>query len=483
MGQSRTIAVYAKSMGSADLTITSASSSSPLVTLAPSPALPVTLPYYQSSDLKAKFTPTSAGAVSGTINVVSNDPRQPTFAIAWKGTGGSSTGNCTYGVYPKSIAFGPGEDSESVYVPAPSGCAWSASASGFATLSASSGSGQGSTSVRATSNPGASPRTATVTIAGLTVNVTQASPGATRTTFVPVVLSTAGAAGSFYTSERTLANRGTTDAVVEPTYTPFLSTGAGVGVDVLPAGRQLIFPDTLAYLRSLGIPIPESGNRGGTISVKFSGLSSASAGSATVRTTTAVPEGAAGLSYSAVPAGLSDASYVCGLRQTATDRSNLAVMNLGASGDVVLRLTVHSGDSAVSKVLPDIGLAPGDFAQVSGILGSNGLSLTNGYVKVERVSGANPYYAYGVINDQANSDGSLVPGARSVSGALRAERFRRVARGPDRGYASATAPRTAAITSSACASVIAGQSGMVSVESPMRSAFGNMPRRKPKRSA
>ena len=32
-----------------------------------------------------------------------------------------------------------------------------------------------------------------------------------------------------------------------------------------------------------------------------------------------------------------------------------------------------------------------------------------GYVKVERVSGTAPYFAYGLINDQANSDGSFVP--------------------------------------------------------------------------
>jgi len=43
------------------------------------------------------------------------------------------------------------------------------------------------------------------------------------------------------------------------------------------------------------------------------------------------------------------------------------------------------------------------------VLISNGLSLSNGYVRVQRVSGRAPYFAYGVINDQANSDGSFVP--------------------------------------------------------------------------
>jgi hypothetical protein len=39
-------------------------------------------------------------------------------------------------------------------------------------------------------------------------------------------------------------------------------------------------------------------------------------------------------------------------------------------------------------------------------------------VKVERIAGGAPYYAYAVINDQANSDGSFVPPvtAQSLAG-------------------------------------------------------------------
>ena len=45
-----------------------------------------------------------------------------------------------------------------------------------------------------------------------------------------------------------------------------------------------------------------------------------------------------------------------------------------------------------------------------------------------------------------------------------------------------TDARTAAFTSSTCASVIAGQRGSVIVRSPIASAFGKSPRVKPKRS-
>ena len=57
-------------------------------------------------------------------------------------------------------------------------------------------------------------------------------------------------------------------------------------------------------------------------------------------------------------------------------------------------------------VLPDLSLPPGGFHQYNRILSQAGFD--NGYVKVERVSGTAPYYAYGVINDNFNSDGSFV---------------------------------------------------------------------------
>ena len=244
---------------------------------------------------------------------------------------------------------------------------------------------------------------------------TPVSSSQTGEAFVPIVLSSGGANGSFYTSELTLTNRGTGTATVNFTYTAAIGSGSGTGIDTLAPGRQKIVPDAISYLRSLGVPIPSSGNQGGTLGVVFSGLISPSDGTVTVRTMTAVPEGRAGLAYGGVPAGLSltDPSYVCGLRQNQTDRSNLAIQNVGSpsDGNITLRVTVFSGAKGlrISKVLPDQVLVPGGFAQVNGILTSNGLELSNGYVRVERINGTAPYYAYGVINDQANSDGSFIP--------------------------------------------------------------------------
>ena len=232
----------------------------------------------------------------------------------------------------------------------------------------------------------------------------------TKSVFVPIVLSSAGLSGSFYTSEVAVTNRSSTDATLSLQYSAAFGGGSGTGSQSLPAGRQRIITDGIEGLRAFGVPIPDSGNRGGTLIVGFSGVASASEAAVIIRTTSAVSNGRAGLAYLgiAVPRALTATSYLCGLRQNTTDRSNVAVQNVGTTGDLVLRVTVFSGDAALpgSQVLPDVTLTPGGFFQFSEILKLAG--FTNGYARVERISGTAPYYAYGVINDQANSDGSFL---------------------------------------------------------------------------
>ena len=229
--------------------------------------------------------------------------------------------------------------------------------------------------------------------------------GAPSDLFVPVILTASGASNSYYTSELTLTNRGSSTATLRYTYTAAAGGGSGAASETLAPGRQKILPNAIDYLRSLGIPIPSSGTRIGTLRV---GVSRSSEVSVTVRTTTQVADGRAGLAYPgvAVAGGFTEAVYLCGLRQNRQDRSNVAFQNMGASGNITVRATVFSGDSGDSRVLPDVVLAPGGFRQLNGVLATAG--FTQGYVKVERVSGTAPFCAYGVINDQANSDGSFV---------------------------------------------------------------------------
>jgi hypothetical protein len=230
--------------------------------------------------------------------------------------------------------------------------------------------------------------------------------------FVPIILSSSGENGSFFTSELTLTNRGATNVTLDYIYTAAFGGGTGLASDLISAGQQRIIPDAIAYLKLLGMPIPDSGDRGGTLSVRTHNLTSLFDFAITVRTTTAEPEGRAGMTYTAVKPSeaLYDSAYLFGLRQDASDRSNVAVENIGSpdQGNITLRLTAFSGDSSFQQTLPDIALPPGGWSQISGILHSNGLSLGNGYVRIERVQGTAPYYAYGVINDQVNSDGSFI---------------------------------------------------------------------------
>ena len=231
--------------------------------------------------------------------------------------------------------------------------------------------------------------------------------------FVPVLLTAEGRRGSFFTSELTLTNRGSQEARLDYAYTAHAGGGSGTAFDLLAPGEQQIEPDALGYLQRLGIPIPASGNRIGTLEVEA--LATEEVG-VLVRTTTLVPEGRAGLAYPgiATEAGFHELVYLCGLRQNSRDRSNVAFQNMGApeEGAITLRTTVYSGNVSNTSpwLLGDVTLEPGGFHQYSGLLGvleSVG-GNRQGYVRVERVEGTAPFYAYGVINDQANSDGSFV---------------------------------------------------------------------------
>ena len=127
-----------------------------------------------------------------------------------------------------------------------------------------------------------------------------AASGSEVTLFVPVVLSAPGAQGSYFTSELTLTNKGTTPASLELTYAASAGGGSGTVTDTLGAGQQRILPDAIAYLRGLGLPIANEGSRVGTLRIRFSGLSSPAEAFATVRTATPTTEGRAGLAYAGV---------------------------------------------------------------------------------------------------------------------------------------------------------------------------------------
>ena len=232
---------------------------------------------------------------------------------------------------------------------------------------------------------------------------------------VPVVVDVAGANGARFVSELTLGNRGATDATVAVTFTAadaLGSRGSGTFTISVPAGRQLVFTDALQWLRQNGLFVP-LGDQGGTLRLAYSGLASGDAAFASVRTLAVLPEGRAGLAYSALAPNetLEAPAALYGLREDGSFRSNVGLLNAGdpaTGGSVALRVTVRSGvaGDGRSVALSDVTLGAGQWTQLNRVLASAGFA--NGWAIVERVAGADPFYAYGVVNDNLTGDGAFV---------------------------------------------------------------------------
>jgi hypothetical protein len=241
---------------------------------------------------------------------------------------------------------------------------------------------------------------------------------------VPVVLDVTGVGGARFTSELTLTNRGTTAARLEATYTAATGMfpaagGSGTVVDALAPGEQRVIPDAISWLRSTkGLPIPAGPGQAGSLRLVFTGLSAAEMASARARTTAAACGGAAGLSYPAWPAGPSTTSslQLFGLRSTASERTNLAVVNTGTEGTVTLKVVLRAGDGSAtyevpSSLLPP--LSPGEWRQVNDADLLRAAGFADATARVTAVAGTAPYNAYAVFNDNLSNDGSFVPAVPS----------------------------------------------------------------------
>jgi hypothetical protein len=250
---------------------------------------------------------------------------------------------------------------------------------------------------------------------GLVSETFQPDAGASTPLLVPVVLSLDGLQGAFFTTELSLTNRSATSATLTLTYTASSGGGSGTATTLLPARRQTTIPDAISWLRSLGVPVPDSGRFLGTLRIDVSGQQPGAV-AVTARTTTPVPEGRAGLAYPAVPdTGLFDTAVTLpGLRSNASDRSNVAIVNGSTSKDARLKVVVTSWSlgSVVSGSFDADPLGPGGFRQytLEDLVARAGLTLNdpNAFVRIEPLSGSGPFYAYAVVNDQGSSDGSFI---------------------------------------------------------------------------
>ena len=124
-----------------------------------------------------------------------------------------------------------------------------------------------------------------------------------------------------------------------------------------------------------------------------------------------------GVSYAAVPNGASALSsvWIHGLQQNAENRSNLGLLNTGETdgSSSTFRLELYDGDSG-QKVATVEGLQvwPKRLLQIGSIFEKYAPATRQGYLRISRITGANPFIAYSVINDGGS------PGQRTGDGAF-----------------------------------------------------------------
>lgn len=99
-------------------------------------------------------------------------------ALSISQAGLSSSGGCTYAVFPTVLDVGFGNENATVAVTAPSGCAWSASVSGFVHATPGGGTGSGTLKVSIENNTASDPRGTVLMVAGRAVTITQAGRSA-----------------------------------------------------------------------------------------------------------------------------------------------------------------------------------------------------------------------------------------------------------------------------------------------------------------
>jgi hypothetical protein len=135
------------------------------------------------------------------------------------------------------------------------------------------------------------------------------------------------------------------------------------------------------------------------------------------RTATSGGGGKLGLFYSAIPAGgeSTTSAWAYGLQQNAENRTNLAIVNTGLidrSTDVFTIELYDGGTGAKVATVGGISLTADAWMQIGTILAQYASGTTQGYAKVTRTSGTNPFIVYAVINDGGQ------PGERSGDGAF-----------------------------------------------------------------
>ena len=136
-------------------------------------------------------------------------------------------------------------------------------------------------------------------------------------------------------------------------------------------------------------------------------------------------QGQYGVFFTAVPQGqgFTGSAWVDGLQQNEENRSNLALINTGEvdDQDIVFEIDIYDGETAMlSKTVTmeeeDKLVVPAKgFKQINQVL-KLAPGTTQGYIRIRKAPGtsANPFLAYGVVNDggapgERTDDGAYIP--------------------------------------------------------------------------
>jgi hypothetical protein len=119
--------------------------------------------------------------------------------------------------------------------------------------------------------------------------------------------------------------------------------------------------------------------------------------------------------------GTAGETWVFGLRESASFRSNLALVHSpGAAGTaqpVGVEVQVIDGDTGLPAGGPiAVTLQPEEFFQINRVLTKFPGALSNGYARIRRTSGTDLFIAYGVVNDGGAAGGGTSDGSLILSG-------------------------------------------------------------------
>jgi hypothetical protein len=202
------------------------------------------------------------------------------------------------------------------------------------------------------------------------------------------------------------------DAIQAPDSTATFAINVG-------PGEQLLFPNVVQALRDQHIP--GIGVKGSAfVGPLFVDVSTGDLSGLSVMARTSSPGGGGhfGLFYGSLPEGSAcqASAWIYGLQQSDQTRTNLALVNTGEldSGNSTFKIELFDGESGMKvNTLESITLNCKGWMQIGTILAQYAPGTAQGFARITKTAGTNPFIVYAVINDgarpgQGTGDGAFL---------------------------------------------------------------------------